>query len=162
MNDYLYRRLKEKNGGVGRPEFRAPMILPGALLVPVGIFMYGWGAEVRTPPQQRRFHEQDTNDLSRPTRTGSSPISAPCSSQPAPSPASSVSRPTLSTATRPTQPPLWRPSLCCGHWLASVFRCLPEPCTTVLVWDGGIAYWGLSRSRSVCRRHLCCGSMGRR
>lgn len=48
MNDYLYRRLKEKNGGKGRPEFRAPMILPGAILVPAGIFMYGWGAEVST------------------------------------------------------------------------------------------------------------------
>lgn len=46
INDYLYRRLKARNNGVGKPEFRAPMILPGAILVPVGMFMYGWSAEV--------------------------------------------------------------------------------------------------------------------
>lgn len=46
VNDYLYRRLKARNNGVGKPEFRAPMIIPGAILVPAGIFMYGWSAEV--------------------------------------------------------------------------------------------------------------------
>lgn len=50
VNDYLYRRLKARNGGVGKPEFRAPMILPGAILVPAGIFMYGWSAEVSLSP----------------------------------------------------------------------------------------------------------------
>jgi hypothetical protein len=45
MNDYLYRRLKARNDGIGKPEYRAPMIFPGAILVPTGIFIYGWGAE---------------------------------------------------------------------------------------------------------------------
>lgn len=47
VNDYLYARLKSQNGGVGKPEFRAPMILAGAILVPCGIFLYGWSAEAR-------------------------------------------------------------------------------------------------------------------
>ena len=48
VNDYLYARLKLRNNGVGRPEFRAPMIIPGAILVPAGIFIFGWSAEYHT------------------------------------------------------------------------------------------------------------------
>jgi hypothetical protein len=45
INDYLYRTLKARNAGVGKPEFRAPMILAGAILVPSGLFIYGWCAD---------------------------------------------------------------------------------------------------------------------
>ena len=47
VNDWLYRRLKKKNGGKGIPEFRVPLMIPSAILLPVGFFWYGWSAEAR-------------------------------------------------------------------------------------------------------------------
>ncbi|KAF2488977.1 MFS general substrate transporter [Lophium mytilinum] len=47
INDRIYRRLKKKNNGVGKPEFRIPLILPGALMTPIGLFWYGWSAQAR-------------------------------------------------------------------------------------------------------------------
>lgn len=47
FNDWLYRRLKKKNGGKGVPEFRIPVMIPCAILLPVGFFWYGWSAEAR-------------------------------------------------------------------------------------------------------------------
>ncbi|KAG4429907.1 hypothetical protein IFR05_014613 [Cadophora sp. M221] len=46
--DRIYRVLKKRNNGVGKPEFRVPLMIPGAFLVPVGLFMYGWSAEAHT------------------------------------------------------------------------------------------------------------------
>lgn len=48
LQDRIYRILKARNGGVGKPEFRVPLMIPGAILVPIGLFMYGWSAEART------------------------------------------------------------------------------------------------------------------
>ncbi|KAL1637855.1 hypothetical protein SLS56_000412 [Neofusicoccum ribis] len=45
FNDRIYVRLKRRNGNVGAPEFRVPLMLPGSLLVPVGLFWYGWSAQ---------------------------------------------------------------------------------------------------------------------
>ena len=42
INDRIYRRLKAKNNDIGRPEFRTPLMVPGACLVPAGLFIYGW------------------------------------------------------------------------------------------------------------------------
>lgn len=47
LNDRIYVRLKHRAGGVGAPEFRVPLMLPGTLLVPVGLFWYGWSAQAR-------------------------------------------------------------------------------------------------------------------
>ncbi|KAI9709156.1 MAG: hypothetical protein M1828_002547 [Chrysothrix sp. TS-e1954] len=47
LNDRSYRRLKARNNGVGQPEYRCPAIAPGAILVPVGLFWYGWSAQAR-------------------------------------------------------------------------------------------------------------------
>ncbi|KAK8152891.1 MFS multidrug transporter-like protein [Phyllosticta citrichinensis] len=47
INDRIYARLKARNNGVGRPEFRVPLIVPASLLVPVGLFWYGWSAQAR-------------------------------------------------------------------------------------------------------------------
>ncbi|KAF1344878.1 major facilitator superfamily domain-containing protein [Delphinella strobiligena] len=47
LNDGMYRRLKKKNGGVGRSEFRIPLMFPGSILMPVGLFWYGWSAEYK-------------------------------------------------------------------------------------------------------------------
>jgi hypothetical protein len=38
LNDRLYRRLKKRNNGVGKPEFRVPMMFLGSLFIPVGLF----------------------------------------------------------------------------------------------------------------------------
>ncbi|KAH8809088.1 MFS multidrug transporter-like protein [Xylogone sp. PMI_703] len=45
LQDRIYRALKRRNNGVGRPEFRVPLMIPGAILVPVGLFWYGWTAQ---------------------------------------------------------------------------------------------------------------------
>ena len=42
--DRIYRRLKRTHGA-GRPEFRAPNMIPGALMIPIGLFWYGWAAQ---------------------------------------------------------------------------------------------------------------------
>lgn len=41
----MYRKLKAKNNGIGVPEHRAPLLMPGAILVPAGFFVYGWSVE---------------------------------------------------------------------------------------------------------------------
>lgn len=46
--DRIYRVLKARNNGIGKPEFRVPLMIPGAILVPIGLFMYGWSAQART------------------------------------------------------------------------------------------------------------------
>ncbi|KAG9591916.1 MFS multidrug transporter-like protein, partial [Aureobasidium melanogenum] len=48
LNDYFYRRLKKKNNNVGRSEFRIPLMFPGSILIPIGLFIYGWTAENKT------------------------------------------------------------------------------------------------------------------
>lgn len=42
-----YRRLAERNGGVGKPEMRIPALCVGSLFVPVGLLWYGWSAEAK-------------------------------------------------------------------------------------------------------------------
>jgi MFS family permease len=43
--DRIYRKLKEKNGGVGLPEFRMPTMFVGSFMVTVGLFWYGWSVQ---------------------------------------------------------------------------------------------------------------------
>lgn len=38
LADRYYKKLCEKNNGQGLPEFRLPVLLIGALMVPVGLF----------------------------------------------------------------------------------------------------------------------------
>ncbi|KAH8681311.1 major facilitator superfamily domain-containing protein [Xylariales sp. PMI_506] len=48
LQDRVYVALKRRNGGgAGRPEYRVPMMVPGAVLVPVGLLIYGWTAEYK-------------------------------------------------------------------------------------------------------------------
>lgn len=47
LNDALYRRLKKKNNGIGKPEFRVPIMVPASILVPAGLFWYGWSAQAK-------------------------------------------------------------------------------------------------------------------
>ncbi|EJD47667.1 MFS general substrate transporter [Auricularia subglabra TFB-10046 SS5] len=43
MNN-LYIMLVERNGGKSRPEFRIPGMIIGSIVVPIGLFWYGWSA----------------------------------------------------------------------------------------------------------------------
>ena len=45
--DKIYKHLKAKNGDVGRSEFRVPLMFPGAIMVPIGLLIYGWSAQYR-------------------------------------------------------------------------------------------------------------------
>jgi MFS family permease len=45
LNDRVYCALRARNAGVGRPEFRLPLMVPASVLVPVGLLVYGWAAE---------------------------------------------------------------------------------------------------------------------
>ncbi|OKL57697.1 hypothetical protein UA08_07061 [Talaromyces atroroseus] len=48
LNDRIYRILTARNGGVGLPEFRVPLMVISATLTPIGLFIYGWSAQERT------------------------------------------------------------------------------------------------------------------
>lgn len=43
--DKLWAYLKRKAGNDTAPEYRIPLMVPGAVLIPLGLLMYGWSAE---------------------------------------------------------------------------------------------------------------------
>ncbi|OTB00873.1 hypothetical protein M426DRAFT_266872 [Hypoxylon sp. CI-4A] len=47
LNDYIYGKLKTRNHGVGRPEFRVPAMVLGTILVPVGLLWWGWSGQAK-------------------------------------------------------------------------------------------------------------------
>ena len=44
-SDRLVVALTKRNGGAARPEYRLPTMFIGALIIPIGLFLYGWAAE---------------------------------------------------------------------------------------------------------------------
>lgn len=48
INDYIYKRLKQRNNGIGEPEFRSPLLILSSLLIPSALFTYGWTAQSNT------------------------------------------------------------------------------------------------------------------
>jgi MFS family permease len=48
LTDRVYRYQVAKNNGVGKPEFRLPIMVPASLLIPIGLLIYGWSAEYKT------------------------------------------------------------------------------------------------------------------
>ncbi|KAI0666100.1 MFS polyamine transporter [Trametes maxima] len=40
--DQIYKRLCKQNGGVGKPEYRLPPLVPGSIMLPIGLFLTGW------------------------------------------------------------------------------------------------------------------------
>ncbi|KAI1378896.1 MFS general substrate transporter [Hypoxylon crocopeplum] len=48
LMDFLWAHLKAKAGDQTAPEYRVPLMVPGALLIPLGLLMYGWTAERHT------------------------------------------------------------------------------------------------------------------
>ncbi|KAI3325009.1 putative efflux pump antibiotic resistance protein [Xylariaceae sp. AK1471] len=47
--DLIYRRLRERNKGQRKPEYRVPYMIIGVVLIPAGLFWYGWAAQSATP-----------------------------------------------------------------------------------------------------------------
>ncbi|OCK81681.1 MFS multidrug transporter [Lepidopterella palustris CBS 459.81] len=47
LSDRIYRKLKKRNNNTNKPEFRIPPMVPGSVLVPIGLFWYGWSAQAR-------------------------------------------------------------------------------------------------------------------
>ena len=45
ITDRIYAHLKAKASGSVSPEYRAPLMIPGAMLMASGLFWYGWSAE---------------------------------------------------------------------------------------------------------------------
>ncbi|EGX52220.1 hypothetical protein TWF173_005218 [Orbilia oligospora] len=45
INDRIYVKLSRRNNNIGLPEFRVPLMPIGAVLVPVGLLIYGWTAQ---------------------------------------------------------------------------------------------------------------------
>lgn len=48
LTDKIYRYQVARNNGVGKPEFRLPIMIPASFLVPIGLFWYGWTAQYQT------------------------------------------------------------------------------------------------------------------
>ncbi|KAI0866644.1 MFS transporter [Xylaria cubensis] len=47
--DKVYVKLREKNNGVGTPEFRLPIAVAGTFSLPLCIIAYGWVSQLRLP-----------------------------------------------------------------------------------------------------------------
>lgn len=45
--DRIYRRLKAKNGGVGQPEYRLPLLMFSCLFLPTGLIIYGFTVQYK-------------------------------------------------------------------------------------------------------------------
>lgn len=43
--DKIYKKLSNRAGDGGRPEYHIPTMLPGALFAPIGLLVYGWAAQ---------------------------------------------------------------------------------------------------------------------
>ncbi|KAI4626678.1 hypothetical protein J4E83_003830 [Alternaria metachromatica] len=43
--DWSYRKQAKRTDGKGVPEFRIPYMVPGMIIMPAGLFWYGWSAE---------------------------------------------------------------------------------------------------------------------
>lgn len=49
ITDKIWRYLKQKHGGQTAPEYRVPLMIPGIIFIPAGLFWYGWAAETLAP-----------------------------------------------------------------------------------------------------------------
>ncbi|OTB19064.1 hypothetical protein K445DRAFT_305372 [Daldinia sp. EC12] len=49
MMDRLWTYLKARAGNNTAPEYRVPLMIPGAILIPFGLLIYGWTAEKHFP-----------------------------------------------------------------------------------------------------------------
>jgi hypothetical protein len=47
VSDKLVTAMTKRNGGKAKPEYRLPLMMIGAILIPIGLFIYAWTAEKR-------------------------------------------------------------------------------------------------------------------
>jgi MFS family permease len=47
ISDTLMKKMAKRNGGEMKPEYRLPPLIPGGLLMPIGLFWYGWSAQYK-------------------------------------------------------------------------------------------------------------------
>lgn len=47
VTNWAFQYLRERAQGQEKPEMRLPMMIPAAVLVPLGLFLYGWTAEYK-------------------------------------------------------------------------------------------------------------------
>ncbi|KAI1109564.1 MFS transporter [Nemania sp. NC0429] len=47
--DKIYIKLRERNNGVGAPEFRLPLVISGSFGLPLCVIAYGWVAQLHLP-----------------------------------------------------------------------------------------------------------------
>ncbi|KAI0453053.1 MFS transporter [Xylaria acuta] len=47
--DKIYIKLRDRNKGVGTPEFRLPIAITGAFSLPLSVIAYGWVSQLRLP-----------------------------------------------------------------------------------------------------------------
>ncbi|KAG0652520.1 Asparasone A synthesis mfs2 [Hyphodiscus hymeniophilus] len=45
LMDFVFDKMKQRSNGTPSPEFRIPIMIPGSLLTPIGLFLYGWAAQ---------------------------------------------------------------------------------------------------------------------
>jgi hypothetical protein len=45
ISDRVVTAMTKRNGGKPKPEYRLPLMMAGALIIPIGLFIYGWTAE---------------------------------------------------------------------------------------------------------------------
>jgi len=48
LMDKIFRKLQSGPDDPGRPEYHIPIMLPGALIAPAGLLIYGWAAQSHT------------------------------------------------------------------------------------------------------------------
>ena len=44
LSDSIVKKLAARNGGITKPEYRIPPMIPAAFAIPIGLFLYGWTA----------------------------------------------------------------------------------------------------------------------
>ncbi|WFD31572.1 hypothetical protein MSPP1_002611, partial [Malassezia sp. CBS 17886] len=45
--DVYYRKMRARNGGVGKPEFKLPLLFITGICTPAGLLLYGWSVQYR-------------------------------------------------------------------------------------------------------------------
>jgi len=48
VTDRVWQYLKARKQGETQPEYRVPLMIPGAIIIPIGLFWYGWTAQEHT------------------------------------------------------------------------------------------------------------------
>ena len=47
ISDKMLKAQAKRNGGEMKPEYRLPPLIIGAILMPIGLFWYGWAAQAK-------------------------------------------------------------------------------------------------------------------